>query len=344
MKVFWDPVQLSHTPRFFLLRGQQRPNFEIPARAEALLAACRALGMPVETASPVGRASLQAVHDPAYLDFLCNGFAAWSQLPDSGAEMVANSHPAPEMLANGARLPPHVIGQVGWFTADAACPIGAGTWPAALAAAAGAVAAADEAAAGRNAYALARPPGHHAYRARAGGHCYLNNAALAAQRLRSRGASRVAVLDIDSHHGNGTQGIFWDRGDVLFVSVHGDPDQYYPWFTGRPHERGAGAGDGCNLNLPLPIGTGDAGWLAAVSAGIAAVAAFGADALVVSLGFDASVDEPLNALSVTADGFARAGEAIGGLQRPTVIVQEGGYNLDVLGGLLTRFVSGFGRG
>jgi acetoin utilization deacetylase AcuC-like enzyme len=171
----------------------------------------------------------------------------------------------------------------------------------------------------------------------------VNNAALAAERLRARGAARVAVLDIDSHHGNGTQGIFWHRGDVLFVSVHGDPDRYYPWFTGRADERGAGAGEGCNLNLPLPIGTGDAGWLAAVESGAAAVARFGADALVVSLGFDASVREPLNALAVTEDGFARAGAAISRLRLPTAIVQEGGYAVDALGLLLTRFLAGFGE-
>ncbi len=342
MKVFWDPVQLAHTPQFFMLRGAVKPNFEVPARAEALLAACHEMGLPVLKPPPADPATLLAVHDAAYLAFLRDGFAAWSALPDRGAEMVANSHPAPEMAANGGRVPSHIIGQVGWFTADAACPIGAGTWPAAVAAAAGAVAAADEAAAGRNAYALARPPGHHTYRAKAGGHCYLNNAAIAAERLRARGASRVAVLDIDSHHGNGTQGIFWNRGDVLFVSVHGDPDRYYPWFTGRADERGGAAGEGCTLNLPLAIGTGDAGWLEAVHAGVAAVAAFGAEALVVSLGFDASIDEPLNALAVTADGFARAGEAIGGLRLPTVLVQEGGYNVDALGTLLTRFMTGFG--
>ena len=203
-----------------------------------------------------------------------------------------------------------------------------------------ALAAADEVLAGRSAYALARPPGHHAYRARAGGHCYLNNAALAAERLRQHSAQRVAVLDIDSHHGNGTQGIFWERDDVMFVSVHADPNNYYPWFVGHAEERGAGRGAGCNLNLPLPIGTGDAGWLAAVASGIEAIRQFRADALVVSLGFDASVDEPLNALGVTADGFARAGEAIGGLGLPVAVVQEGGYNVDVIGSLLTRFLSG----
>ncbi len=233
-----------------------------------------------------------------------------------------------------------MIAAAGWFTADLACPITAETWPAAEAAAACALAAADEAAAGRHAYALCRPPGHHAYAARAGGHCYLNNAALAAERLRMAGAGRVAVLDIDSHHGNGTQGIFWERDDVLFVSVHGDPSGYYPWFVGYAGERGAGAGAGFNLNLPLARGTGDAGWLAAVEAGCRAVTDYRADAVVVSLGFDASVDEPLGFLAVTAEGFARAGALVGGLRRPTVVVQEGGYAVGVIGGLLEGFVGG----
>jgi acetoin utilization deacetylase AcuC-like enzyme len=247
---------------------------------------------------------------PLPLPFLRDAPAAWAALPDPGPEVVGNVHPTPEMLAQGASCPAGLVGQVGWFTADTACPIGPGTWDAALGAAACALAAAGEAAGGRTAYALCRPPGHHAYAARAGGHCYVNNAALAAQALRDAGAARVAVLDIDSHHGNGTQGIFWDRGDVLTVSVHGDPNRYYPWFVGHAAEVGAGAGAGCNLNLPLAQGLGDVEWLAAIEAGLAAIAAFRADALVVSLGFDASEHEPLGFLRVTADGFARAAAMI----------------------------------
>jgi len=343
MKAFWNPVQLAHTPQFFLLRGRPRPNFEIPARAEALLLGCRSLGLDIVEVPPAERAAMLAVHAPDYLDFLAAGHAAWAAQPDAGPEIVASSHPSPEMIGNGARRPEGIAGQAGWYMSDASCPIGKDSWPAIAAAAGCALAAADEAAAGSGAYALARPPGHHAYAARAGGHCYVNNAALAAERLRARGAARVAILDIDSHHGNGTQGIFWRRGDVLFVSVHGDPNRYYPWFTGHAGERGEGAGAGCNLNLPLALGTGDPGWLEAATQGVNAVRDFGADALVVSLGFDASKDEPLNALSVTADGFARAGETIGALRLPTAIVQEGGYNVDVLGDLLVRFLEGLGR-
>ncbi len=156
----------------------------------------------------------------------------------------------------------------------------------------------------------------------------------------------MATLDIDSHHGNGTQGIFWERGEVLTVSVHADPNRYYPWFVGHAGERGAGAGagEGRNLNLPLPLGTADAGWLAAIEAGIAAIRGFRTDALVVSLGFDASEQEPLAALRVTADGFARAGAAIAGLGRPAAIVQEGGYAVGPIGTLLQRFLTGYGGG
>jgi acetoin utilization deacetylase AcuC-like enzyme len=344
MKAFADPGHARHTPRFFLLRGEVRPNYEVPARAAALEAVLHRLGLPPATAPAATRAQLETLHRPDYLDFLAGAAREWAALPQgAGPEAVPNMHATADALANGARCPGSIVGQVAWYTADNACPIGPGTWEAAVGAAGVALAAAAEAAAGRGAYALCRPPGHHAYAARAGGHCYLNNAALAAEALRRGGAARVAVIDVDSHHGNGTQGLFWERGDVLTVSVHGDPNRYYPFFTGHPEERGAGAGEGRNLNLPLPFGTGDADWLAAVARGVAAAREFGAEALVVSLGFDASEHEPLNALSVTEEGFARAGALLAGLRLPAAIVQEGGYNVGVIGTLLERFLTGWGH-
>jgi acetoin utilization deacetylase AcuC-like enzyme len=340
MKAFADPAQELHSPRFFLMRGRVRPNFEVPARAASLAEGLKRLGIAPEQPPPAPRSALEAVHAPDFLDFLRDAPAGWAALPDPGEEVVGNMHPSPEMVAEAARLPRGLVGQVGWYTADTACPIGPHTWRASIGAAACALAAAQEAASGRTAYALCRPPGHHAYAARAGGHCYLNNAAIAAQALREAGAGRVAVLDIDSHHGNGTQGIFWERGDVLTVSVHGDPDGYYPWYVGRAHERGAGAGAGagCNLNLPMPQGTGDAAWLEAIGTGLAAIRQFGAEALVVSAGFDASEHEPLGYLRVTEDGFARAGALIARAGLPAAIVQEGGYNVDLIGTLLARFL------
>lgn len=341
MKAFWDAIQLTHTPEFFLQRGRVRSNFEIPARAEALMAGCVAMGLDITCPAPVERRVIEAIHTPDYLDFLAHGPAAWDLLPEHGPELVANIHPTPEMLAQGARRSATIIGQTGWFTADTSCPIAAETYPAAIAAAYGAIAAADAVAAGQTAYALARPPGHHAYAARAGGHCYLNNAAIAAQRLRAQGAARVAVLDIDSHHGNGTQGIFWDRPDVLFASIHGDPNGYYPWYIGHAGERGGAGAEGANLNIPLPQGTGDEPWLAAIDHALAAIRGFKADALVISLGFDASKDEPLGFLAITEDGFARAGAAIAASGLKAAIVQEGGYNTAIIGHLLQRFLTAF---
>ena len=341
MKVFWHEAQLRHAPRFFLTRGQVQANFEIPARAEALLAACHAMRLPIVTPEPIDPGALSLVHDAAYIAFLRDAHDAWSRLPNAGPEVVANAHPPAEVISGGAPIPTHIIGQAGWFTADTACPIGPHTWESAIWAASCAMAAAEEAALGRSAFALTRPPGHHTYRAKAGGHCYINNAALAAARLRALGASRVAVLDIDSHHGNGTQGIFWDRPDVLFASLHGDPNGYYPWFSGHAGETGAGPGEGFNRNFPLAIGTGDQGWLDALTSALAAITQFRADALVLSLGFDASAREPLNALAVSPQGFEQAGAAIAALGLPTAIIQEGGYNVAILGDLLTRFMTGF---
>ncbi len=340
MKLFWDPVQLKHQPGFFLQRGHARRNFEVPQRAEALLAAAHDMQAEIITPPTADPRALEAVHTPEFLDFLRNAWVEWSQMSDHAPELVSSIFPPPEMYANGAKCGSHILTKLGWFTADTSTPLGPHSWEAASAAAACAIAAADEAAQGNTAYALCRPPGHHAYAARTGGHCILNNAAIAAQRLRDSGAERVAVIDIDSHHGNGTQSIFWDRADVMFVSIHGDPDGYYPWFVGYADERGGKTAEGCNLNLPMPKNTPDAPWLAAIDTGLAAIRAFGADALVVSLGFDASEHEPLAWMKITEDGFARAGAAIRKTGLPTAIIQEGGYNTDMMGRLLKRFLHG----
>lgn len=343
MKLLWDDIQLVHEPKFFLQRGQLKQHYEVPARAQSLLAGGRAMGLEVCFPPPARRADLQLIHSSDYLDFLERAAADWAALPDAGLEAVPNIHPTPEMLAQGAKVSDAIIGRLGWYTADLAVPIASGTWDAALAAAACAYAAAEEAAAGRHAYALTRPPGHHAYAAHASGHCYLNNAALAAQCLREHGAARVGILDIDSHHGNGTQGIFWTRGDVVVTSVHGDPDYYYPWYVGRAREIGVGDGRGANLNLPLPAGSGDEVWLEAIMAALAKLEASNIDALVVSLGFDASRHEPLGFLKVSDDGFAQAGARIAKLGRPCAIIQEGGYAVEQLGNLLQRFLTGLGN-
>jgi acetoin utilization deacetylase AcuC-like enzyme len=191
------------------------------------------------------------------------------------------------------------------------------------------------------AYALCRPPGHHATRSAYGGSCYLNNAAVAAQAFRAAGHERVAIVDLDAHHGNGTAAIFYERGDVFYGSVHVDPGAgWFPHFVGFAGEQGSGAGAECTLNVPLAPGTGDDGWLAGVSELARAVGAFEADALVVSLGVDAAADDPESPLLVTREGYARAGRLLGGLGLPSVIVQEGGYHLESLGGLVAAYVLG----
>jgi acetoin utilization deacetylase AcuC-like enzyme len=195
----------------------------------------------------------------------------------------------------------------------------------------------------REAYALCRPPGHHAYADMAGGFCYLNNTAIAAQRLRTA-HQRVAILDVDVHHGNGTQGIFWQRADVLTVSIHADPSNYYPYFWGHAHESGAAEGAGFNLNLPLPLGAPDAPWLKAGDAAVARIRDFAPGALVVALGLDASESDPLQGLKITGSGFHAMARTIAALGLPTVLVQEGGYLSDELGRNLVHFLGGFEAG
>jgi acetoin utilization deacetylase AcuC-like enzyme len=240
--------------------------------------------------------------------------------------------------------PGSVLGQAGHYLSSTTSPIGAGTWPAILGAAHCAVDGADALLAGATeAYALCRPPGHHAYSDVGAGFCFVNNAAVAAERL-AVSQGRIAILDIDVHHGNGTQGIFWHRGDVQFVSVHADPDFGYPFFAGRADETGEGPGAGRNLNLPLALRTGDPGWLAAIEDGLRAIAAFEPAALVVSLGLDAYEKDPSALLSVTTAGFGEAGRRIAALGLPTLLVQEGGYAVDALALNLATFLTGFAAG
>ncbi len=193
------------------------------------------------------------------------------------------------------------------------------------------------------AYALCRPPGHHAPRAAFGGYCFLNNAAIAAHHAIARGARRVAVLDVDYHHGNGTQQIFYDRADVLYVSLHADPERAYPYFAGFTDERGTGSGTGATVNLALAPGCDDTGYLATVAQALDAVHRFDPEVVVVSLGVDTYGDDPLSDLAVTAAAYHPAGLAVAALDRPLVVVQEGGYNVNVMGELVRSFLRGTAR-
>lgn len=327
MITVFDDAQRAHDPQFFLSSGAQFPCPEKPARVDALLAAVRALGGPIVQAPDAGIDPIHAVHPQRYLTFLQGIYARWSRIEGASTEVIPNIHPANR--TDG--YPKSAVGQAGFHMTDTSCPISAQTWGAAYASAQTAIHAADLVLAGQRAvYGLCRPPGHHAFAELAGGFCYLNNSGIAAQRLTDAGR-RVAILDVDLHHGNGTQGMFYDRGDVLTVSIHADPERFYPFFWGYADEVGTGDGLGANLNLPLPRGTGDDGFMAALGTAIDAITVWGADSLVLALGLDAYEGDPFAGLGVTTAGFARIGQAVADMGLPTVIIQEGGYLCPELG-------------
>src|ERR1700728_983636 len=271
--VVWSEDCLRHEPAWEVWLGVRDPGTEVPARALALRDALSAAGAPVVPAREHDDAVLRAVHDPVLVDHLAQVWAEWSAagLPaEYGRDrVVPYVFPTPGLLGGlPMRTPPAVHGRAGLFCYDTMTLVGPGSWAAIRGAVDAALTAADLVSGGeRLAYALCRPPGHHVTRSAYGGSCYLNNAAVAAQALRDAGADRVAVLDIDAHHGNGTQAIFYHRADVWYGSLHVDPGAgWFPHYLGYADERGTGAGAGANRNIPLAPGTGDDGWLAALDA------------------------------------------------------------------------------
>ena len=337
MRVFHSPDHIRHFPKTFIARGQVLESPEKPERAEVLLKALVAAGHEIVQPKSHGTASVEAVHDAGYLAFLKDGYRAWRALPGASTEIIPNVHPGRNM----AHRTPHPVARAGWYQADTACPVGDGTWEGVLAAADCALSATGAVlAGGRVAYGLCRPPGHHAYSDQAGGFCFLNNVAIAAE-MAVRAKGRVAILDVDIHHGNGTQGIFWRRPDVLFVSLHADPAAYYPFYAGYADEVGEGAGAGATFNLPLPHGTGDDAYLVALERGLNRIRAYEPALLLVSLGLDASADDPLGVLKITTEGFRRIAVEVEGLKLPTVLVQEGGYLSASLGANAASFLSAF---
>jgi acetoin utilization deacetylase AcuC-like enzyme len=266
---------------------------------------------------------------------------------DPGPEVLPNLSPyyngRIELAGRGPCPSPSIVAQTGYYLSDLSCPIGPQTWRSALRSTHSAVAAADHvASAGGMAYALCRPSGHHAHRDRAGGFCYLNSSAAAASRLLQTW-SKVAVLDVDAHHGDGTQNIFYQRGDVMTVSLHADPAGYYPFYTGYAHERGYGAGEGCNLNLPLPHGSGNDSFLRALDTALAALTGYAPQAVVLALGFDTYKDDPISVLKLDIDAYRDIGARVASLGLPTVIVQEGGYMVEAIGPALDAFLQGAGQ-
>ncbi len=335
MKSFFHPDVKLHFPQTYLSRGQMRKPQEIPDRVDGILAGLARMNIKVIQPDDFGKEPLLAVHDADYLEFLENAHRRWKEIPqDWGDEVMSNvyiRHPNPMrgILAQAAR-----------YLADGSCPIGPHTWTSSYWAAQSAVAAAQAILEGdAQAYALCRPPGHHARRDAAGGFCYINNAAVAAQYLKKR-FGKVAVLDTDVHHGQGVQEIFYGRDDVLYVSVHGDPTNFYPVVAGFDDEQGEGAGKGFNLNLPMPHGSSEQVFFDNVQAAIEKVNVFKPEVLVLALGFDVYENDPQTKVAVTTEGFKRLGKLVAGLNLPTVVVQEGGYHLEAMADNTESFFTG----
>ena len=338
MIVYSHPDHLLHDPvephRF---GGVLLPPAETASRATRILASlATAGGFEVRTPADVEETDLLLVHRQHYLDFLRSAHSRWREAtgaPPEG-EAVAYIRPLP---GTPWRTPTHIDAQLGIYSNDVD-PILEGTWQAALSAAACAIAAARTVHGGDDAaYAITRPPGHHAGPATFGGYCYLNNTALAAAWLAARGA-KVGVIDVDTHHGNGTQAVFWDRGDVLTVSIHGDPELHFPFYTGFKEEKGEGNGAGANLNLPLPSCSTWRDYAPALEEAVDAVDAFGADVLVVALGVDTHATDGV--LCLRDEDYGSLGQ---GLRTgvPTVLVQEGGYGEGVLEHAVAAVLAGF---
>jgi acetoin utilization deacetylase AcuC-like enzyme len=348
--VVFSDAHRAHAGLVELVAGREVPCFESPERAEAIRGALEAAGgFALIGPQAHGLEPILAVHRPGLVELVEH---AW---PDA---MAAGRDPGRPLIPDAyllraydggmglATVPAARHERLGAHCFDTATPIVAGTYAAARAAVDVALTAADLVDGGAPlAYGLCRPPGHHAGADLIGGYCYLNNAAIVAQRLAARDARRVAILDVDYHHGNGTQQIFWERGDVLYVSLHGDPRRAYPYYSGSAEERGTGAGAGTTLNLPLAAGTDGAAYLRALDVALEAIGAFEPDApLVVSLGFDTYHADPISDFALETDDYAALAERIGSLGLPVVALQEGGYAVDAIGANAVAFLGGLGGG
>lgn len=330
MKTVFSPVQLSHDPQFEISDGELQPAVEIPSRAEFVLKKIEERGLgPVLPPEEFGNAPLGRVHTADYLDFM-DGF--WAKWTAAGRSKEAFPFVWPTRdLRTDAPLN-NIDGLLGRYSFDAGTPVGENTFKAAKESANTALTAARLVRQGEQAaFGLCRPPGHHAGADYYGGYSFLNNAAIAAQWLRDQGAGKVAILDVDYHHGNGTQALFYDRADVLFLSLHADPKDEYPYFLGHSDERGTGEGTGFNRNWPLPLGTAWDAYSEALSEAGNELAAFAPDYLVVSLGMDCYENDPISGFTFTSEDFCKLGTQLAGFNLPTVFLMEGGYAVDALG-------------
>jgi acetoin utilization deacetylase AcuC-like enzyme len=339
MHAIYSAAHLRHDPAIEVDHGVAFAMFELPSRAETILKALQSdARFAISGPSEHGVSAIEAVHDPAMVAFLG---VAWQEVSaelaaagDSITQAIPDVmlHPALRDGMGPVRPPASAQGRLGYWCFETTTPIVEGTYAAARDAVDCALTATDLVLGGeQSAYALCRPPGHHAARTLFGGYCYFNNAAIAAHHAINAGCRRVAVLDVDYHHGNGTQQIFYRRADVLYVSLHGDPDRAYPYFAGHADEEGAGSGSGANLNLPLALGCDDSAYLRELQRACEVIDAFRPELVVVSLGVDTFHNDPLGDLALSQESFGAAGAMVAGLGRPVVVVQEGGYDIPALG-------------
>jgi len=339
MKIYYSEAHRQHDPPFEVFDGGLRtPYMENPDRMDRILKALQEMDW-AEVTEPrdFGLDPIYAVHDKDYVDFLSS---AWTEWLRSEAEDKSTLLPATFALRRHPPRPMSLLGRAGYYMMDLSACIVEGTYAAALASANCALSAALTVATGnRSAFALCRPPGHHAGRDYAGGYCFINNAAVAANWLSTRG--NVALLDVDYHCGNGTQDIFYERADVLTISIHANPHFEYPYYAGYVDETGSGTGLGFHKNVPLEKGTDDMRYLSALDEALHRLREFAARHLVVSAGMDIYADDPLGKIRVSTQGIGELGKRISALDLPTVIVMEGGYNNEALGKNMVEFLSPF---
>ncbi len=340
MKIVYSPRHVLHHGRGELNDGEIQPCFEKPERVETVKAALEKAGFKDWVApGRVDESAFARVHAPDYVAFLKDCWPAW--VAEHGEDTDALPLIWPVRSLRAVR-PDHIDGIISYYAMDAGTPIGSGTWEGVREGAFCALTALDLVSGGeRAAFSLARPPGHHASRDVYGGYCYFNHAAITAQAALDGGAGRVAVLDVDYHHGNGTQAIFYDRADVLVVNIHADPRQEFPYFLGYADERGEGAGEGFTTNLPLPFGTGWETYAEALETACARVADYAPDCLVLSFGFDTYDGDPISKFRLQTEDFARLGARVARLNLPTVIILEGGYAVGALGDNVVSALKGF---
>src|ERR671912_1209023 len=333
MKCFWDDRQRVHAPAGEFFNGAMHPPAEHSGRVDPIL---QAIG-PTRTPADAGMGPLLRVHSADYLDFLRSAHDAWRE---AGRDGDAFPYTFPVVGRRPLNLS-RIDALLGRFSVDTSTPVAAGAWDAAYWAAQTAIAAAESVIGGdRTAFALCRPPGHHAGSDYLGGYSYLSNAAIAAEHAVAAGR-RVAILDVDYHHGNGTQDIFYARGEVAFASIHADPATDYPFFGGHADEAGPGEGDGATLNLPLPRGIDWTGYAPALAQALDWIERHDPDLLVVSFGADTYEGDPISHFKLKTSDYAPMARRIASLGLPTLVVMEGGYAVEALGRNVAEFLSGF---